>query len=307
MATELHAPSPFSISTIPSVSPGRSTNVNERLEQLTAREQDVSAAWGAGNKSSGNSGGGVAATPSRLPVFVTPARLPHPIVPQSASSRGLGSLSDVHQGATGALDLSFSMDVGGSGVVGGLPAFSQEFVRTLQAQHQQRLNDSLASSAELLRSKDRELESLHQRNMQLLHAGAAAQEEAQAKIDSLIKEQREIIADVQQLAAKHEQERASTQAHHEAVLQQLSAAFQEQLTQAVVRATQEAEAAAATARAQHANAEAHFAQQMREQQAAHQQQMLQQQHEIRRAIQLENERSAATHEDFTNQVVLFAY
>lgn len=42
---------------------------------------------------------------------------------------------------------------------------------------------------------------------------------------------------------------------------------------------------------------------MREQQAAHQQQMLQQQHEIRRAIQLENERSAATHEDFTNQVM----
>ena len=35
------------------------------------------------------------------------------------------------------------------------------------------------------------------------------------------------------------------QAHHEVVLQQVSAAFQEQLTQALVRATQTANAAAA--------------------------------------------------------------
>ena len=304
MATEQPAPSPFSISSVPSASPGRSTNVSERLAQLTAREQDVSAAWGAGNKTqSGSSGSSsIAATPSRMPVFITPARLSHPAMPPSVSSRGLGSLADSHHGGAGALDLSFSLDMG-SGVVGGLPAFSQEFVRSLQAQHQQRLNDSLASSAELLRSKDRELESLHQRNMQLLHAGAAAQEEAQAKIDALVKEQREIIADVQQLAAKHEQERASIQAHHEAVLQQLSSAFQEQLSQAVLRATQEAEAAAAAARAQHASAEANFTQQMREQHAAHQQQMLQQQQEMRRAMQLENERAAASHEEFTNQVI----
>jgi hypothetical protein len=242
------------------------------------------------------------ATPSRMPVFVTPARLPHPAAPPSSSSRGPGSLADSYHGGASALDASFSLDIGGGGVVSGLPAFSQEFVRTLQAQHQQRLNDSLASCAELLRTKDRELESLHQRNMQLLQAGAAAQEEAQAKIDALVQEQREIIADVQQLAAKHEQERASIQLHNESVLQQLSAAFQEQLSQAVVRATQEAEAAAATVRAQHASAEAHLAQQLREQQAAHQQQMLQLHQEARRAMQLENERAASSHEDFTNQV-----
>jgi hypothetical protein len=302
MATEPPAPSPFSISYVSSASPGRSANVSERLAQLTAREQDVSAAWGAGSKGSAGYNS-VAATPSRAPVFVTPARMPHPAVPPSASSRGGGSVADAQLAGSGALDLSFSLDIGGGGPGGALPAFSQEFVRSLQAQHQQRLNDSLAASAELLRSKDRELESLHQRNMQLLHAGAAAQEEAQAKIDSLVKEQREIIADVQQLAAKHEQERTAIQAHHESVLQQLSAAFQDQLSQAVLRASQEAESAAAASRAHHAGVEAHLTQQMREQQAAHQQQMQQQQQDIRRAMQLENERAAAAHEESTSQVL----
>ena len=303
MASELPAASPFSA---PTASPGRSAQVNERLLQLTGHEQDVSAAWGAGIRSSragGSSGGSsIAATPSRAPAFVTPSRMPPPSLPASSRINSAASAADSQLGGGGGLDFSFSLDVGGGAAGAVLPAFSQEFVRNLQVQHQQRLNDSLASSAELLRSKDRELEALHQRNMQLLHAGAAAQEEAQAKIDALVKEQRDIIADVQELAAKHDQERSSIVAHHDAVMQQVAAAFQEQLSQSVMRVTHEAEAAAAAARLQHCSVEAQLMQQLKDQQAAHQQQLHQQQQEFVRVVQMENERSAAALEETTSQV-----
>jgi hypothetical protein len=306
MASELPAASPFSAPSAPTASPGRSAQVNERLLQLTGHEHDVSAAWGAGVRSSRAGGGigssSVAATPSRAPAFVTPSRMPPPSLPSSSRINSSASASDPLLGGGGGLDLSFSLDVGGGAAGTVLPAFSQEFVRNLQVQHQQRLNDSLASSADLLRSKDRELEALHQRNMQLLHASAAAQEEAQAKIDALVKEQRDIIADVQELAAKHDEERASTAAHHEAVLQQLSAAFQEQLSESVMRVTREAEAAAASARLHHSSVETQLVQQMKEQQAAHQQQVQQQQQEFMRVVQMENERSAAALEESTSQV-----
>jgi hypothetical protein len=140
------------------------------------------------------------------------------------------------------------------------------------------------------------------RNMQLLHANAASQEESQAKIDSLLKEQREIVADVEQLAAKHEQQCASLQAHHESVLKQLSAAFQEQLSQAVMRASQAADASLADARLQQANSEARMVQQLKDQEAVHQQQLQQQQQEFRRMLQIETERSAAVREESTSQV-----
>ncbi len=91
------------------------------------------------------------------------------------------------------------------------------------------------------------------------------------------------------------------QSHHEAVLQQLSSAFQEQLAQAVVRATQTADAAAAAAAAQHSHAEAQLMQQIKDHQTAHQQQ-LQQQQDARRMLQTEHERAAAAQEQSTTQV-----